>query len=155
MDNTKVYGFIMAKISEVYLSTLSKLMENHGLERNFFPLLYLCDNSGEITQQDFAVALRKDKVSTMRTVDYLYKKGMVLRQNDMSDRRCNKLIATDKAFALAPKIKDAVEKTNNLLFADLSEKEKKSFGQSILKIYATLEQLPEPEFIVKAHKRKN
>lgn len=66
MEKLKVYGFEMSRISEVYLSTLSSIMSPQGLDRYFFPLLYLCEHSGELTQKDLAEAIRRDKVHTMR-----------------------------------------------------------------------------------------
>ena len=74
MINQNIYGYEMARISEVYLSTLSSIMKPFGIERYFAPLLYLCQNSGKITQKDLAEALKRDKVSTMRMVDYLSEK---------------------------------------------------------------------------------
>lgn len=41
----KLYGFEMARISEVYLSTLSELITPQGLDRYFMSLIYLCENS--------------------------------------------------------------------------------------------------------------
>lgn len=154
MNNSIVYGYDMAKISEVYLSTLSSMMAEYGLDRYFFPLVYLCENSGETTQQAMAIALRKDKVSTMRTVDYLHQKGFVKRVSDKDDKRCNKLFVTSKALEILPKIKDSVQKTNALLFSDLSNDEKQVFANCMQKLNATINTLPEPDFIVKAHKRK-
>lgn len=80
MERIKVYGFEMARVSEVYLSILSSIMTPQGLERYYFPLLYLCEHTGELTQKDLAEAIRRDKVYTMRIVDYLCDKDFLVRK---------------------------------------------------------------------------
>ncbi len=155
VEQLKIYGFEMSRISEVYLSTLSSIMKPHGLERYFRPLVYLCEHSGELTQKDLAEVLRRDKVHTMRIVDYLCDKELLVRKQDCNDRRCQILEVTDKARQLLPKINLAVEQTNDLLFHDFSNEEKEIFQQCMNKLFVTISHMPEPEFIVKAFKRKN
>ncbi len=154
MKKLKVYGFEMSRISEVYLSTLSSIMSPHGLDRYFFPLLYLCEHSGELTQKDLAEAIRRDKVHTMRIVDYLSDKDLLKRKQDCNDRRCQILEVTEKAKKLAPKIKEGIIKTDELLFHNFSEKEKEDFKMGMSKLFATINTLPEPAFIVQAFKKK-
>ena len=155
MTNQNIYGYEMARISEVYLSTLSSIMKPFGIERYFAPLLYLCENSGKTTQKDLAEALKRDKVSTMRMVDYLSEKGLLIRTQDCNDRRCQILEVTDKALELLPKIKEGVQQTNDLLLRDFTEEEKANFKKSMDKLFTTIGSLPEPDFIVKAYKRNN
>lgn len=154
MKDVKIYGFEMSRISEVYLSTLSTLMAPHGIERYFFPLIYLSENSGEITQKDLAEAIRRDKVYTMRIVDYLCGKELLIRKQDCNDRRCQLLEVTKKGKSLIPLIKEGITKTNELLFHDFSEQEKEAFKTSMNKLFATINTMPEPKYIVKAFKRK-
>ena len=155
MINQNIYGYEMARISEVYLSTLSSIMKPFGIERYFAPLLFLCENSGKVTQKDLAEALKRDKVSTMRMVDYLSEKGLLIRTPDYNDRRCQILEVTDKALELLPKIKEGVQQTNDLLLKNFTEKEKVSFKKSMDKLFTTIDNLPEHDFIVKADKRNN
>ncbi|MBL1232032.1 MAG: hypothetical protein CMD31_09020 [Flavobacteriales bacterium] len=155
MINQNIYGYEMARISEVYLSTLSSIMKPFGIERYFAPLLFLCENSGKVTQKDLAEALKRDKVSTMRMVDYLSERGLLIRTQDCNDRRCQILKVTDKALKLLPKIKEGVQQTNDLLLRDFTEEEKVSFKKSMDKLFTTIGSLPEPDFIVKAYKRNN
>ena len=153
MIHQNIYGYKMARISEVYLSSLSSIMKPFGIERYFAPLLYLCENSGKITQKDLAEALKRDKVSTMRMVDYLSEKGLLVRTPDCNDRRCQILEVTSKSLKLQPKIKKGIQQTNDLLLRDFTEEEKVTFKKSMDKLYTTIGSLPEPDFIVQAYKR--
>lgn len=154
MEKIKVYGFEMARVSEVYLSTLSNIMTPHGLERYYFPFLYLCKNSGKITQKELSEAIRRDKVYTMRIVDFLCDKGLLVRKQDSSDRRCQLLEVTKKAIDLLPKIQDAINKTENLLLYNFSDEEKQQFSASMDKLFETINTFPDPEFIVHAIKNE-
>lgn len=154
MPKNAVYGFMMARISEVYLSTLSSIMKPYGIERYFMPLQYLAANSGKITQKDLAEALGRDKVSTMRMVDYLCEREFLMRKQDCSDRRCQLLEVTEKTIKLLPIIDQAVQQTNDILLEGFSEEEKQQYKNFMDKIYTTIQDLPEPEYIVQAFKRK-
>ena len=154
VEKIKIYGFEMSRISEVYLSTLSSFMAPQGLERYFFPLIFLSEHNGEFSQNKLAEIIRRDKVFTMRIVDYLSDKGFLKRTQDSSDRRCHLLTVTEKGKAMVPKIKEGIAKTDELLFHNFSAEEKEQFKNSMSKLYATINTLPEPEFIVKAFKIK-
>jgi DNA-binding MarR family transcriptional regulator len=149
-----VYGFEMARVTEVYLSTLSAMMKPHGLERFFSPLIYICKHSGEITQNELALALHKDKVTIMRTVDYLCERGFVMRVEDKDDRRCHILAATDKGKKILPKVEAAIQKTNAIILKEFSAKEKKEFEKSMQKLMNVVSSMPEPDFRIEAVKQK-
>jgi len=149
-----VYGFAMARVSEVYLSTLSSIMAAHGLERYFFPLLYIQEHSGTISQKELSDATGRDKVSTTRMVDYLCERAFVERKKDPTDKRCHLLHATPKADDIAPRIKKAIEQTNDILFDNLDDTERAQFTTAFDKIIERIQTLPTPNFIVKAHKRE-
>ncbi|MEZ4805495.1 MAG: MarR family transcriptional regulator [Bacteroidia bacterium] len=154
MGEINVYGFEMARVSEVYLSTLSKLMKPYGIERYFVALIHLCESKGTTTQKDLSDALRKDKVSTMRIVDYLSERDLIRRKENSEDRRCHILEVTDKGYALLPIVKDAVQKTNELLFHNFKPSQKKQFKKSMDSLYQTIESLPSPDFKIEAVKIK-
>lgn len=153
MEKLKIYGFEMSRISEVYLSTLSAIMKPHGLERYFVPLIYLTENSGAVSQKDLSDAIRRDKVFTMRVVDYLSERDLLVRKQDCNDRRCQILEVTEKGKALVPIIKEGIAKTDALLFHNFSSEEKAVFKSGIDKLFATINTLPDPEYIVHAIKK--
>lgn len=154
MKGLHVYGFEMARITEVYLTTLSAMMKPYGLERYFSPLMYICEHTGEITQKELAEALHKDKVAIMRTVDYLCERGFVVRVADKDDRRCHILAATEKGKKIRPKVEAAIQKTNAILLKDFSAKEKKEFEKSMQKLMQIVGSMPEPDFRIEAVKQK-
>lgn len=143
----------MARISEVYLSTISTIMKPYGLERAFVPMIYLCENSNKVTQNDLANALKIDKVAAMRKVDYLSKRNLVIRKQDEHDKRCHLLEVTPKGMELFPKIKEAINQANEILFQGFTEQEISDFKNSMERLNKTINTLPEPKFVIKAFKR--
>lgn len=62
-----------------------------------FMLIDLLWNLGEMTQQQLADQLQKDKNSVTQLVDALERKGFVERRRNPEDRRSNTLVLTEKA----------------------------------------------------------
>ena len=62
-----------------------------------FMLIDLLWNLGEMTQQQLADQLQKDKNSVTQLVDALERKGFVERRRNLQDRRSNTLVLTEKA----------------------------------------------------------
>lgn len=143
----------MSRISEVYLSTVASFMEPTGIERGFMLLMYINDHNGLVTQKDLSVALKRDKVAILRATDYLSSLDLIERKQDKDDRRCQKLALTNKGIEIMPFLKNAIEKTNKLLFEDFSDEELEFFRSGMDKLYKKIGTLPEPQYIVVANKR--
>lgn len=65
-----------------------------------FMLIDLLWNLGEMTQQQLADQLQKDKNSVTQLVDALERKGFIERRRNPHDRRSNTLVLTEKAERL-------------------------------------------------------
>ena len=67
-----------------------------------FMLIDLLWNEGEMTQQQLADQMQKDKNSVTKLVDAIERKGFVIRKQNEHDRRANTLVLTEKANQLKP-----------------------------------------------------
>ena len=65
-----------------------------------FMLIDLLWNQGSMTQQQLADQMQKDKNSVTKLVDAIEKKGFVVREQNLKDRRANTLVLTEKALQL-------------------------------------------------------
>lgn len=153
MSDLKVYGFEMAKIAEVYLSTLSEMMAPYGIDRNFVAFIFLCENSGKVTQNDLAKRLNQDKVSAMRVVDYFCDRDLLERIKDETDKRCYLLTVKEKALELLPIVKAAVQQTNEIILENLNKSELECFSRAMDLIKNKIKSLPDSDFVVEAYKR--
>lgn len=143
----------MSRVSEVYFSTLSAKMKDFGIERNFKLFLQIAENDCELNQAELAECTRRDKVSTMRSIDYLEEQNLIERRKDQADRRCQRMAITEKGKKTIPLLKKAISETNELLFGYLPKEEFELFSKNMDSIMKHLKNLPAPDYIVKPHKR--
>ena len=92
-----------------------------------FMLIDLLWNEGEMTQQQLANQLQKDKNSVTMLVDAIESKGLVVRKPNASDRRANTLVLTDKALELKEMAKQKGISILDKMIEGISEDELLSF----------------------------
>ena len=76
--------------------------QNVPLTPEQFMLIDLLWNNGEMSQQQLADQLHKDKNSVTKLIDAIERKGFVVRRQNKLDRRSNTLVLTEKANQLKP-----------------------------------------------------
>ena len=81
------------KLKQFIAANLRKL--DVPLTPEQFMLIDLLWNQGEMSQQELADQLQKDKNSVTKLVDAIERKGFVVRQQNLNDRRSNTLVLTD------------------------------------------------------------
>jgi DNA-binding MarR family transcriptional regulator len=103
-----------------------------------FMLIDLLWNQGEMTQQQLADQLQKDKNSVTKLVDAIEKKGFVVRKQDPHDRRANTLVLTEKANELKPGAKQKGISILDQILEGISEDELRSFLSTLRKLNANM-----------------
>ena len=84
-----------------YLAAMLRL-QDVPLTPEQFMLIDLLWNQGEMSQQELADQMQKDKNSVTKLVDAIERKGFVVRRQNPDDRRSNTLVLTEKAETLKP-----------------------------------------------------
>ena len=92
-----------------------------------FMLIDLLWNEGEMTQQQLANQLKKDKNSVTMLVDAIESKGLVVRRQNTLDRRSNTVVLTDKALELKEMAKQKGISILDGMMEGISEEELHSF----------------------------
>ena len=92
-----------------------------------FMLIDLLWNEGEMTQQQLANQLKKDKNSVTMLVDAIESKGLVVRRQNTIDRRSNTVVLTDKALELKEMAKQKGISILDGMLEGISEEELHSF----------------------------
>lgn len=99
-----------------------------------FMLIDLLWNQGSMTQQQLADQMHKDKNSVTKLVDAIEKKGFVVREQNLKDRRANTLVLTEKALQLKDSAKrKGISILDNIL-EGISEEELRSFLTTLHKL---------------------
>ena len=96
-----------------------------------FMLIDLLWNEGEMTQQQLANQLKKDKNSVTMLVDAIESKGLVVRRQNTLDRRSNTVVLTEKALELKEMAKQKGISILDGMLEGISEEELQSFLKTL------------------------
>lgn len=103
-----------------------------------FMLIDLLWNQGSMTQQQLADQMHKDKNSVTKLVDAIEKKGFVVREQNLKDRRANTLVLTEKALQLRDGAKrKGISILDNIL-EGISEEELRLFLSTLRKLNSNM-----------------
>ena len=116
-----------------YIATMLRKMDV-PLTPEQFMLIDLLWNQGEMSQQQLADLMQKDKNSVTKLVDAIEKKGFVTRRQNAQDRRSNTLVLTEKALHLKPEAKKKGISILDHMLSGISEEELRSFLGTLHKL---------------------
>ena len=98
-------------------------------------------NQGEMTQQNIAYIIQKDKNSVTQFIDNLEKKGLVVRSVDSSDRRVNNIKLAPMGLEMKENSKQVAIAAINDILMDISEEDLKVFVEVLNKACNNIEKL--------------
>lgn len=98
-------------------------------------------NQGEMTQQNIAYIIQKDKNSVTQFIDNLEKKGLVQRVVDTADRRVNNIKLSKAGLAMKDNTKKVAISAVNDILEGISEAELKDFVKVLNKACENIEKL--------------
>ena len=120
-----------------YIAAMLRI-EDVPLTPEQFMLIDLLWNHGSMTQQQLADQMHKDKNSVTKLVDAIEKKGFVVREQNLKDRRANTLVLTEKALQLKDSAKrKGISILDNIL-EGISEEELRSFLSTLHKLNSNM-----------------
>ena len=104
-----------------------------------FMLIDLLWNHGEMSQQQLADMMQKDKNSVTKLVDAIERKGFVVRRQNVNDRRSNTLVLTERANQLKYVAKQKGISILDEMLAGISDDELKCFLKTLHKLNANMD----------------
>lgn len=116
-----------------YIATMLR-QKDVPLTPEQFMLIDLLWNHGEMSQQELADQLQKDKNSVTRLVDAIERKGFVVRRQNTSDRRSNTLVLTEQAEKLKADAKQKGISILDKMLEGISEDELRAFLTTLRKL---------------------
>lgn len=125
---------------------MSTMLRKHDipLTPEQFMLIDLLWNLGEMTQQELADLMQKDKNSVTSLVDAIERKGFVVRRQSKTDRRSNTLVLTEKAELLKPGAKEKGISILDKMLEGISEEELRAFLATLRKLSINMD-VSDPE----------
>ncbi len=107
---------ILHRQAQIYINHALKEFDITSAEYAF--LLYLYRKDG-ITQDELSSYLYIDKAATARAIRSLEKKGYVIKDKDDIDKRCNRILLTDKAKECKDEIRKRIWRWSEFLTEDM------------------------------------
>jgi DNA-binding MarR family transcriptional regulator len=135
------FGGLTGSITKYYYGALSKMFENLDIERYFTVMVVIDRTQEKCTQQYLSDFLNVDKVTMVRILDYLVKKGMIKRVVNKEDRREHLVQLTKKGITTIPQIHEGICKLNKIALKGFSEIDQKQLWKFIEHILNNLQHL--------------
>lgn len=100
MSLEKPLGYLLGHTMRVYKNKLMAKLKENNAELSFeqYLILLQLNTREDLTQQDLANHLQKDKSIILRQINALIEKRYVIRMTDGDDKRKKNLIMTQKGY---------------------------------------------------------
>jgi len=129
-------------LTKLYIGALTEKLKHLDIERYYYIVFCIDEYPGNITQQELSNITGIDKVSMVRIIDYLSKKGYVNRQQNSNDRREYFIELTAKSRKALPDIRNAFQELNKVALKGIAKEQIECFGMCLDTIQQNLESLP-------------
>ena len=130
----------LSRIRKVYAERINLSLEGEKFTPNEISILILLYNNKSITtagELTFVLGVSKGLVS--RSLSALREKGLVIAEEDETDRRSSRLKLTENAMPLICRIKNEIRKINSEVLSDISDKDIQNMEETIEKILGNFE----------------
>ena len=125
MDDEKMpLGKIATYLYRCTQAYTNEILKEYHLGSGLYPFLLKLYIQEGINQNQISRALNIDKAMSARAVKKLIEMGYIRKEEDHEDSRAFKLYLTEQGRAVAPVVKDALRRWNDMITQDLSEQEK-------------------------------
>lgn len=124
---------ILHRNSQVFIN---KKIKDLGITSAEYPFLFALYKEEGRTQGELSSYLFIDKAATARVIKTLIHKGLVRREQDCKDKRCNRIFLTDAAKALEQELRSRVTLWSELITKTFNDEEYRA-------AFAALEQMVE------------
>lgn len=114
-------------------------------------LVRICENPG-IIQEKLAEMIKVDRTTAARAIQKLEKNGLIIKKDDMQNKKIKKLFPTEKGQQIYPFIIREHEYSNHVALNGFTETEADIMFTLLQKIRSNVEK--DWELVKKGHKRK-
>jgi len=105
MDETETnFGFLVHDVARQLTAVLDKRLSHYGLTRSHWrAVIYIWRTPG-ISQTELSEILDLSRMGVTGLIDRMENKGLVLRRDDVKDRRVKRIYLTESTTTLVPLI---------------------------------------------------
>ena len=131
-------GYLLLKVAKRYKSLFLEENVELDIDRYHYVLVLIDDHKEQLTQKGLAEILGVDKSYMVGIINYLAKKGYVLRETKLQDRRCQFVKLTEKAKVSLQGIRNSISAINEVSIGNISNTELNIFKKVLNQIQLNL-----------------
>ncbi len=121
-------GYRINLVATTMKTNFTKLLQPaYGVAAEQFATLKIVSEDNEVTQTQIAELLGKDKTTVGRSIDSLFKKGLLVREDLQSDKRANRISLTPQAEQILKSAIPMAQEFNEAIKNKLTENEIETF----------------------------
>jgi DNA-binding MarR family transcriptional regulator len=135
------FFFQVNRMRKAIFHRATVLMGEAGIELPLeqLPLLVILSKKAPLSQKELSEITLRDKSSILRSISALEKKGLIMVEQDASDKRRNNIVLTPEGRTLATKIKQFMRNAEEDALSVFPEEERVKVLQTIKRFADRLE----------------
>ena len=132
-------GYLANHMARLFANALHERIRPLGLApAQFMTLLELWEEDG-LTQKDLVRRLDIEQATMANTLKRMERDGLIVRQENPTDRRAQLIRLTDKARSLQDDATAAANEVNGTALSGLSEDERRAFIKTMARVIGALQ----------------
>ncbi len=136
--NINTIGYEICLIARKIHQNLTIKFKEFDITPEQWVILKELSKEDKISQNELSFRVEKDKNNIKAIVDKLEKKGYLIRQENLSDKRAFLICLTDKAYILIDQLKHIDIEFNNEFSKNINEEEIELFKSLLIKFKENL-----------------
>lgn len=120
-------AFVTNVASKTLSDALNSRLIKHGVTKSQWIAMYYINKKENLTQKSLADLMGTKESTITGILDRLEREDLILRQEDINDRRKKILVLTDKGRLKNTKLTEIVQNFRDVCLAGVSEEDQKVF----------------------------
>lgn len=116
-------AYMASNSTKFLIDEFDHMLSNKGVTRVQWIALYYLGSQEQINQKELAAKMHIKESTVARLIDRMEKEDLVIRQKCEEDRRCFKLILTEKGIQYRERLLPEGEKFNEIASKNIPEEE--------------------------------
>ncbi|WP_297282175.1 MarR family winged helix-turn-helix transcriptional regulator [uncultured Anaerococcus sp.] len=126
-DLNQCVGFITNVASKTLSDALNNKLMEHGVTKSQWIAMYNINKEKNLTQKSLSDLMGAKESTITGILDRLERENLILRQEDVNDRRKKNLVLTDKGELINKKLTGIAQEFRDICLSEVSEEDQKVF----------------------------
>jgi DNA-binding MarR family transcriptional regulator len=126
--------YVVAHLHRLARGRMERAMSERGLVLREHQVLACLEEFGEVSQQQVCDAIDADRSDMVRQLDHMERRGLVVRDRDVADRRRHVLTLTAEGRRALVEGEEVIRDVTDQLLAGLTERERRTLHELLLRV---------------------